>query len=204
MIEPDRTAELVRAMLVRRSAGPAPAGLLDGTMHEVVLTRRARGRPGGRSARVVALVLLFGVIAVAAAFGLAGGIAPARVNPTAAGQASAAPTSGPSAPASSPTGAAPASTPPGDSPGPAALRPGMTAIVTTAGDGLRVRTAPGVGQDYTKLSPLLRSGTRLLILLGPVEADGYDWYQVTTDADPGSGWVAAGKGGVPWIAPASP
>lgn len=208
MTEPDPTAELIRAMLARRAAVAVPAGLLDRTMHEVVLTRRRAHGPGaGRPARLAALALGAVAVAAVAMYGLLGGIAgPGSVQPAAVSQPTAAVTPARSAPAASPAdSAAPAaSSQPGESLGPAALRPGVTAIVTAAGDGLRVRTAPGVGQDYTKLSPLLRAGTRMQVLLGPVVADGYDWYEISADADPGTGWVAAGRDGVAWIVPVAP
>ncbi|HEY5629228.1 MAG TPA: hypothetical protein VIR16_06930 [Candidatus Limnocylindrales bacterium] len=34
--------------------------------------------------------------------------------------------------------------------------------------------------------------------------DNHDWYQVSVDRVPGFGWVAAGGGGVPWLAPEAP
>jgi hypothetical protein len=211
--EPDPTAELVRAMLARRAAVPVPASLLDRTMHEVVLTRRrAHGPAGGRPARLVAVVVgAVAVVAVAMVALFGGAAGTGSIQPAAVSQpttpATLEPAASPTDPgaASAPSSTAPtASSAPGDSPGQAALRPGVTAIVTAAGDGLRVRTAPGVGQDYTKLSPLLPAGTRMQVLLGPVEADGYDWYEISTDVDPGSGWVAAGRDGVAWIVAVAP
>jgi hypothetical protein len=72
---------------------------------------------------------------------------------------------------------------------------------------LRVRSNPGVSDDSKKLEPLLQDGDRLLVLDGPVQASGYDWYQVMPLTRLGSptqlaplGWVAvAGKDGEPWI-----
>jgi hypothetical protein len=71
---------------------------------------------------------------------------------------------------------------------------------------LRVRSKPGVAEDSKKLEPLLQSGELLLVLDGPVEASGYEWYQVQpvesfegTESYP-LGWVAgAGKDGEVWI-----
>ena len=42
----------------------------------------------------------------------------------------------------------------------------------------------------------------MLVVNGPVSADGYDWYEVRADNDL-FGWVAAGKDGEDWIAPAA-
>ena len=72
---------------------------------------------------------------------------------------------------------------------------------------LRVRSKPGVSDDSKKLEPLLQSGEVLLVLDGPVQASGYDWYQVQpvnsfNAANESSlfGWVAAaGKDGEPWL-----
>jgi hypothetical protein len=46
----------------------------------------------------------------------------------------------------------------------------------------------------------------MLIVDGPVAADGYDWYEIQTDDELVDlfGWVAAGKDGEEWIAPARP
>ena len=71
-----------------------------------------------------------------------------------------------------PTGA------PEPTPASARLAKDTIAVVTKAGDGLRVRTAPGVGADSKKLKPLLNAGARMLVVDGPVAADGYDWYEV--------------------------
>ena len=91
-------------------------------------------------------------------------------------------------------------------PGEAVSIPADTyAVVVT--DDLRVRSKPGVSDDSKKLEPLLQDGDRLLVLDGPVQASGYDWYQVKPLTRLGApaqlaplGWVAvAGKDGEPWI-----
>ena len=76
-----------------------------------------------------------------------------------------------------------------------------SARVTRAGDGLRVRTQPGLGGGSEALSPLLPAGTRVFVVDGPEHADGYDWYQVLADTDDVRlfGWVAAGKGDEHWL-----
>ena len=72
---------------------------------------------------------------------------------------------------------------------------------------VRVRTEPGLGDDSTKLVPLLAEGARFYILDGPVEASGYDWFYVRTNGHDEEGrafpdgWIAAGKDGEAWIKP---
>jgi hypothetical protein len=76
---------------------------------------------------------------------------------------------------------------------------------------LVVRSAPGVGVDSEIYDWRLDAPTLLYVFDGPVEADGYDWYQVmpsNLDYLPtpyGVGWVAAAsKEGESWIGPAQP
>ena len=72
---------------------------------------------------------------------------------------------------------------------------------------LRLRSKPGVSDDSKKLKPLLQDGQTLVVLDGPVQASGYDWYQVQPidPSDDGTepfpfGWVAAAaKDGEAWI-----
>ena len=74
---------------------------------------------------------------------------------------------------------------------------------------LRLRSKPGVSSDSKKLEPLLQKDELLVVVDGPVQASGYDWYQVqpvvSVDNDIESapfGWVAAAdKDGEPWITP---
>jgi hypothetical protein len=74
---------------------------------------------------------------------------------------------------------------------------------------LRVRSKPGVSGDSKKLEPLLQKDELLVVVDGPVQASGYDWYQIqpVIPVDSGIesapfGWVAlGGKDGEPWIAP---
>ena len=87
---------------------------------------------------------------------------------------------------------------------PAAIGSDSFARVVT--NDLRVRSKPGVAEDSKKLEPLLERGELLLVLDGPVQASGYEWYQVQpVDSFEGTesyplGWVAgAGKNGEVWI-----
>lgn len=76
--------------------------------------------------------------------------------------------------------------------------------VATGASGLRVRSGPGTGQGVLTLLP---TGSKLLVELGPVRADGHGWYLVH-DADPDApafdeGWVAAGFAPTPYLVPSN-
>ena len=216
MTTPDRTEDLLRRMLERRAGAPPPGWLLAGVAESVRQTGQVRGGPAwgglfgtrgaGRFALVAAAVIL--LLALAAGVLVAGGLIlpaprprlPAVVvvpSPSATPQVetpalSDAPTK---APIDVPLPTATTTHP--------ALAPDTIAVVTTAGDGLRVRSKPSVGKDSEKLSPLLQQDNRMLVVSGPVAADGYDWYEVQADNDL-FGWVAAGKDGEAWIEPSEP
>ncbi len=225
MTAPDRTDELLRAMLERRAGGPVPAWLLDRTMHEVVVAGRRRGGPWwhaliperrgaglGLAAGLVALLLLLvgGALVVGGVIDLPPGReAPAPLviivqDPSPSASARVPGRSSPVAPTPRPSLAPP----PTARPVPDVLLPDSLAVVTRDGFDLRVRSAPGTDRARSKeLEPLLGSGTRMLIVSGPVPADGYDWYEVLVDPDQENlyGWVAAaGKDGVAWIEPKAP
>ena len=219
----DHTEELVRAMLARRADRPAPAWLTADISEAVAASPRARGS-GGRPAtatadrrgRATALVL-----AAALLLGMVGGgllvaaLLRAPVSPL-SGQAGAAvdPSATAGASFTSGTGVAGGPTAPpqagesqqaGASPEPANLAPDSLAVVTKAGEPLLVRAAPRLGVDSAKIDTL-PSETRLLVLSGPVTADGYDWYEVLTDGQPirRYGWVARGTAQEEWLAPSPP
>ncbi len=98
---------------------------------------------------------------------------------------------------------APTATP---APSRAPVDPPVNSVVVTVSDRVRVRSEPRVSDDSIKYEPVLRLGTELLVLDGPVSASGYTWYKVATVSfegleGPGYGWVAiAGTDGEPWIA----
>lgn len=76
--------------------------------------------------------------------------------------------------------------------------------VVTGASGLRVRSGPGTRQGVLTLLP---TGSKLLIELGPVRADGHGWYLVL-DADAAApafkeGWVAAGFAPNPYLVPSN-
>jgi len=100
----------------------------------------------------------------------------------------------------------PSASEPGDS---VPFPPDTYARVIT--DDLRIRSKPGVSEDSTKLEPLLQKGVFVVVLDGPVQASGYDWYLVqptiprATAVQYPFGWVAAaGKDGEPWIQSRTP
>jgi len=224
MAAPDRTDELIRAMLERRSEAPVPAWLADRTMHAVTTARQVkrgwRGRlvlPTGTGPRIAlvaasiaALLALTGGALVAGGLidlpGEPGASAPAVVvGPRESPSASAPAPEG--SPATEPSPRPSLAPPPTARPVPDTLVPDTLAVVTKEGNRLRVRTAPGVGDDSLKLEPLLPAGTRMFVASGPVPADGYDWYEVVLDPEEWDlyGWVAAaGKDDVAWIKPKAP
>lgn len=76
--------------------------------------------------------------------------------------------------------------------------------VVTGASGLRVRSGPGTGQGVLTLLP---TGSKLLVVLGPVRADSHGWYLVL-DVDPAApafkeGWVAAGFMPNPYLVPSN-
>ena len=87
----------------------------------------------------------------------------------------------------------------------AGVEPGLYAEVVA--NDLRIRSKPRVSDDSEKLEPLLQDGVRLLVIEGPLEASGYDWFHVQPSGydkaghNYPSGWVAAGKNGEHWIEP---
>jgi hypothetical protein len=224
MATPDRTDELIRAMLERRSEAPVPAWLADRTMHAVTTARQVKRGWRGRmvpttdtgprialvAASIAALLALTGGALVAGGLidlpGEPGASAPVVV----VGPRESPSASGPAPEASSgaqPTSRPSLAPPPTARPVPNSLVPDTLAVVTKEGNRLRVRTAPGVGEDSLKLTPLLPAGTRMFVASGPVPADGYDWYEVVLDPEGWDlyGWVAAaGKDGIAWIKPKAP
>jgi hypothetical protein len=84
----------------------------------------------------------------------------------------------------------------------------VPSLVATVQAEVRVRSEPGVAASSEKLTPLLPLGTELVVLSGPVAADGYHWYEVTplSSASPlPRGWVAAaGRDGESWLEARTP
>lgn len=75
---------------------------------------------------------------------------------------------------------------------------------------LVVRSEPGTGDDSIVYDNHLTEGDRLFVTMGPIEASGYDWYQVEPQQRPGStvedelpfGYVAAAsREGEAWLRP---
>ncbi len=199
-------------MLERRAGAPPPGWLLPGVAEAVRHTGQVRGGrpwsglPGTRRFGRLALVAAAALVLLALAAGVLVAarliLPPPQPTPRAivavpgpsasAALATPEPTEEPTDQVRPPATAAPP-----------AFAPDTIAVVTTAGDALRVRSKPGVAADSKKLSPLLKQGSRMLVVDGPVTADGYDWYEVQADNDL-FGWVAAGKGSEDWIASAEP
>jgi hypothetical protein len=99
----------------------------------------------------------------------------------------------PDAPTSTPSTAIPAPSPGTD------LRPGDLAAMVTDGR-LVIRTLPETGANSAIFKTRLYPGQRVLVLEGPVEADGYPWYRIRLGVI--EGWVAAADhDGEPWLVP---
>jgi len=204
----DRTEELIRAMLERRTSVP-PRSLAPETMRAVGMARQRRsGRLQDGPAGRVAVVAATAVLLVATVGGVAIGsrLVGNRVEPPPqALLVGTAPSASPSAPDATPPDATSGSPAVSDGPGPSPTPSGgrlaadSIAVVTTAGDQLRVRTRPGTGADSERLQPLLGTRTRLLVLDGPVQADGFDWYQVFAPQPGLAGWVAKGDADASWL-----
>jgi hypothetical protein len=205
----DRTDDLIRAMLERRADAPMPSWLAAQVRETLAGEPQVRGRRatrwqaplrrGGRlslAAAVVAILVVASIGVLLAANIIDLGPTPKPTLPAIVVGPSESPEVSPSHEA--PPSPAESTVAPGPTPGPAKLAWDTIAVVTKAGDGLRVRTAPGVGADSKKLEPLLPSGARMLVVDGPVAADGYDWYEVRVE-DGLFGWVAAGKQDEAWI-----
>jgi hypothetical protein len=205
----DRTDDLIRAMLERRAAAPMPPSLAAQVRDALTAKPQVTGgrtpkwqAPLGRGGRlslvaaVIAILVLASIGVLLAANLIDLGPTPRPTLPAivVSPSASAEPAPSDEAPAT------PSESPGGHESAPvlAKLAKDAIAIVTRAGDDLRVRTAPGVGADSKKLEPLLQAGDRMLVVDGPVTGDGYDWYEVMVQ-DGLFGWVAAGKGSEAWI-----
>ncbi len=95
-----------------------------------------------------------------------------------------------------PTPLASPTPPPTPSPSAAPLAPDFNAgeVVSTAVDGLRVRSLPGLERPV--VTGLLPAGYDLVVVMGPIQVEDRAWYLVipAADREPAfeEGWVAAG------------
>ncbi len=138
-------------------------------------------------ALLVGGVLLAGLWVALAFLGKAGGPAaalPARVTVIPAPTATPAP---PTTPTPAGATATPLAPPP---PLPGSLGVGVfVQIRGTGGDGLRVRTQPGLGAPIVFLA---KEGEVFHILAGPRQADGYTWWRLTANGAPErTGWAVS-------------
>lgn len=108
--------------------------------------------------------------------GAAATAAQATLQPTTAPTAASAPTEPPPAPTAEPTQ------------GPAVIAIGATVEVGgTSGIGLSLRSGPSVAEPLVRVA---KDGEQLVIVEGPVDADGYTWWKVHNDLG-ADGWGAA-------------
>jgi len=162
------------------------------------MSRSAAGQPRARRWSATACLLVVALLA---------GCADATPTPS-SGMVPPATQSGPMPSASAPAPSSSTPTPEASStPASTAmpvLPPGSMAM--TVADRVRARSEPRVSGDSVKYEPLLPVGTQLLVIEGPVQASGYDWYHVapvaiTLTGGAADGWVAAADhDGTPWIA----
>ena len=79
---------------------------------------------------------------------------------------------------------------------------GFAEVVTTD---LVVRSAPGTGRDSDILGTV--ANLAVIVLDGPAQADGYEWWLIqpihSDGIEPVAGWVATGGQGEVWLAPTS-
>lgn len=216
MTAPDRTEELVEEMLARRAGGDIPADLLGSTLLALAGAHRARGGdhravtarrlPRRHVLLVAGLAAAIPVLVVAlVATGSLLTVGPGDDDRVAAATAEASP--GPASPTPDATPAPSSATPPSTGESPATgLAIDSLALVTVEGDDLRVRSTPTVDDSSRMFTPLLPAGTRLLVVGGPVRADGMEWYRVQTDGELINlfGWVSTGKDGETWVVPVRP
>jgi hypothetical protein len=80
-----------------------------------------------------------------------------------------------------------------------------TFVEVVATERLRIRFGPGLSNDgFDPSTYSFASGMSLLVVDGPLPADGYDWYHLlpAPDADIPGGWAAAADlDGTPWLVP---
>jgi hypothetical protein len=218
MTSPDRTDELIRAMLARRAGGQPPADLVGRTLLGLAMAPKREGashrdvvpRAGQRRRLWLAAGLIVAIPALVASLLVAGPLAGAPAgddDPGMAAGVTAAPSTMPvaSVAAASPEASAATTPSTGESPEPA-LAVGSLAAVTIEGDDLRVRSLPSTAGVSKKFKPTLPAGTRTLVVGGPVSADGMEWYEIQTDSELIDlfGWVSTGQDGEVWLAPRRP
>jgi len=89
----------------------------------------------------------------------------------------------------------PSASPSSTSPEPSATPSADDLLLQVSVGGLRLRATADTSADIVRS---LDRGEVVRVMSGPVNADGYAWYEVV-DLDSRSGWVAMGDGGAPWL-----
>lgn len=75
--------------------------------------------------------------------------------------------------------------------------PADAALLQVVVPGLRMRASASTGAEVLRT---LNPGEVVRVASGPVEADGYAWYEVI-DLDSRAGWAAMGAAAAPWLIP---
>ena len=159
-------------------------------------TRRSLGLPGGmydqRRRRLTSALLIAAALLLIAAALLAYRGLGQRATTSVAGTPAA--TAAARLPTRTPIFATPTA---GPTAVPALHVGGSATIVNTQGSVLRGRTEPGVKSTVTAT---FREGSRVGIVEGPIEADGFTWWKIQDSS--GAGWSAQqSKEGVVWLQP---
>ena len=152
-----------------------------------VVVGRLKASPWAQMVLAAALVLaaVFGLCRVS---GLSGRLRPLPL-PTSTATILPTATAGPTSVATStPTVTATAT----ETPVPVVMVGATVEVRGTGSDQLRMRAGPGLNQELLLTVP---DGTRLLVIEGPEQADGYNWWKARTE-DAQEGWAASD-----WLVP---
>jgi len=151
----------------------------------VPLTERLRHQLSGHPRAAAAAIGGGAVVLLAVAVGLA--ITVFSPRPTGDASPVPSPSATPSAAPTSNTSPSPTSTEPSS--------PAGDSFLQVSVDGLRMRATTSTSAAIVRS---LDRGEVVRVTSGPVDADGYEWYEVV-DLDSRNGWVAMGDGGAPWL-----
>jgi hypothetical protein len=128
---------------------------------------------------VIGVVAVLAIVATVLAVGLLSNL-PSEASPSATESSRASESAAPSAP---------------PQPSASASDPAGARLMQVTVDRLRMRTAASTGADIVRTFDL---GEVVRVVSGPIEADGYAWYEVE-DLDSRSGWAAMGGGAKQWL-----
>jgi hypothetical protein len=128
---------------------------------------------------VIGVVAVLAIVATVLAVGLLSNL-PTGTGSTATASSRASESAAPSAP---------------PQPSASASDPAGARLMQVTVDRLRMRTAASTSADIVRTFDL---GEVVRVVSGPIEADGYAWYEIE-DLDSRTGWAAMGSGGEQWL-----